>query len=129
MPKGLPGADFRSGLRPLVDHAAGLAHRSLDRAGGRDLDLGGKPAHPFETLGQRLSRAPSRVGGKRLARYDRNGNRIWIRQLGSSEEDLAAASRILGKSVKIVRVSSVENALGVLEDLGGSGLENSTIDL
>ena len=46
-----------------------------------------------------------------------------------SEEDLAEARRILGKSVRIVTVASVADALQVLEDLGGSGLENATIDL
>jgi len=46
-----------------------------------------------------------------------------------SEEDLAEARRVLGKSVRIVTVASVEEALQVLEDLGGSGLENATIDL
>lgn len=57
------------------------------------------------------------------------GADIFLVPSSQTDEDLAAASRILGKSVKIVRVSSVEDALGVLEDLGGSGLENSTIDL
>ena len=54
---------------------------------------------------------------------------IFLVPSSQTDEELAAASRILGKSVKIVRVSSVEDALGVLEGLGGSGLENSTIDL
>ena len=57
------------------------------------------------------------------------GADIFLVPSSQTDEDLAVASRILGKSVKIVRVSSVEDALGVLEDLGGSGLENSTIDL
>jgi len=57
------------------------------------------------------------------------GADIFLVPSSQSREDLDAASKVLGKSVKIVQVASVEEALRVLEDLGGSGLENATIDL
>lgn len=66
---------------------------------------------------------------QKAAAVKMSGADIFMVPTSQPEEDIAAASKILGKSVKIVRVSSVKDALSVLEDLGGSGLKNSTIDL
>ena len=67
---------------------------------------------------------PQKAAAVKMAGAD-----IFLVPSSQSREDLDAASKVLGKSVKIVQVGSVEEALQVLEDLGGSGLENATIDL
>jgi PDZ domain-containing protein len=67
---------------------------------------------------------PQKAAAVKMAGAD-----IFLVPSSQSREDLDAASKVLGKSVKIVQVASVEEALRVLEDLGGSGLENATIDL
>lgn len=66
---------------------------------------------------------------QKAAAVKMSGADIFLVPSSQSRGDLDAASTVLGKSVKIVQVASVEEALRVLEDLGGSGLENATIDL
>jgi len=58
-----------------------------------------------------------------------SGADVFLVPASQSDQDLIEARRVLGKNVRIVTVASVEEALQVLRDLGGSGLENATIDL
>jgi len=48
---------------------------------------------------------------------------------GQSEDELAAARRVVGSSVRIEPVANLTEALAILESLGGSGISNATIDL
>ena len=54
---------------------------------------------------------------------------IFFVPVSQGEAELTVARRVLGKSVRLVPVASVDEALTVLEGMGGSGLENATIDL
>lgn len=54
---------------------------------------------------------------------------IFFVPASQGEAELTVARRVLGKSVRLVPVASVDEALTVLEGMGGSGLENATIDL
>lgn len=54
---------------------------------------------------------------------------IFFVPASQGEAELTVARRVLGKSVRLVPVASVDEALMVLEGMGGSGLENATIDL
>ncbi|MEY3699976.1 MAG: hypothetical protein RIT16_336, partial [Actinomycetota bacterium] len=46
-----------------------------------------------------------------------------------SSDELSAAREVLGSSVKLVTVANLDEALAVLESMGGSGLTNATISL
>lgn len=54
---------------------------------------------------------------------------VFLVPASQDEDELVEARRILGKSVRLVTVTSVEEALTTLIQMGGSGLENATIDL
>jgi hypothetical protein len=54
---------------------------------------------------------------------------LFIVPKSQSPEELAAARAVLGSSVKLVAVENLEEALALLESLGGSGLTNATISL
>ena len=54
---------------------------------------------------------------------------IFLVPASQTEKELSVARRIVGKNVRIIEVSTVGEALEVLSGLGGSGLENATIDL
>ena len=57
------------------------------------------------------------------------GAKLFIVPKSQSPEELAAARAVLGSSVKLVTVANLEEALALLESLGGSGLTNATISL
>jgi PDZ domain-containing protein len=57
------------------------------------------------------------------------GAKLFIVPKSQSPEELAAARAVLGSSVKLVAVENLEEALALLESLGGSGLTNATISL
>ena len=67
---------------------------------------------------------PQKSAAVRRARAD-----IFLVPSSQSNEEIATARRVVGKGVRIVPVDSVDEALRVLKDFGGSGLENATIDL
>ena len=54
---------------------------------------------------------------------------IFLVPASQTEKELSVARRVVGKNVRIIEVSTVGEALEVLSGLGGSGLENATIDL
>ena len=54
---------------------------------------------------------------------------IFFVPASQDEAELALVRQVLGKSVRVIAVASVDDALTVLEGMGGSGLENATIDL
>ena len=57
------------------------------------------------------------------------GAKLFIVPKSQSPEELAAARAVLGSSIKLVTVANLEEALALLESLGGSGLTNATISL
>ena len=57
------------------------------------------------------------------------GAKLFIVPKSQSPEELAAARAVLGSAVKLVTVANLEEALALLESLGGSGLTNATISL
>jgi PDZ domain-containing secreted protein len=57
------------------------------------------------------------------------GAKLFIVPKTQSPEELAAAKAVLGPSVRIATVANLEEALALLESLGGSGLTNATISL
>lgn len=57
------------------------------------------------------------------------GAKLFIVPKSQSPEELAAARAVLGSSIKLVTVANLEEALTLLESLGGSGLTNATISL
>lgn len=57
------------------------------------------------------------------------GAKLFIVPKSQSPEELAAARAVLGSEVKLVTVANLEEALALLESLGGSGLTNATISL
>ena len=58
-----------------------------------------------------------------------SGANVFMVPKSQSAEELSAAREALGTSVKLVMVANLDEALGVLESLGGSGLTNATISL
>ena len=57
------------------------------------------------------------------------GAKVFLVPKGQSEEELAAARRAVGSSVRIEPVANLTEALAILESLGGSGISNATIEL
>jgi len=57
------------------------------------------------------------------------GAKLFIVPKAQSPEELAAARAVLGSAVKLVTVENLDEALALLESLGGSGLTNATISL
>ena len=57
------------------------------------------------------------------------GANLFIVPKSQTPEELAAARAALGSSVKLAPVENLEEALALLESLGGSGLTNATISL
>jgi len=57
------------------------------------------------------------------------GAKLFIVPKSQTPEELAAARAVLGSTVKLVPVENLEEALALLESLGGSGLTNATISL
>lgn len=57
------------------------------------------------------------------------GAKLFIVPKSQTPEELAAARAVLGSSIKLVTVANLEEALALLESLGGSGLTNATISL
>ena len=57
------------------------------------------------------------------------GAKLFIVPKSQSPEELAAARAVLGSAVKLVTVANLDDALALLESLGGSGLTNATISL
>ena len=57
------------------------------------------------------------------------GAKLFIVPKSQSPEELAAARAVLGSVVKLVTVENLDEALALLESLGGSGLTNATISL
>ena len=57
------------------------------------------------------------------------GAKLFIVPKSQSPEELAAARAVLGSTVKLVTVANLDEALALLESLGGSGLTNATISL
>ena len=57
------------------------------------------------------------------------GAKVFLVPKGQSEDELAAARRVVGSSVRIEPVANLTEALAILESLGGSGISNATIDL
>jgi len=57
------------------------------------------------------------------------GAKLFIVPKSQSPEELAAARAVLGSAVKLVTVENLDEALALLESLGGSGLTNATISL
>ena len=57
------------------------------------------------------------------------GADLFIVPRSQSADELAAARAALGKSVRLVLVDDLDEALAFLEALGGSGLTNATISL
>lgn len=58
-----------------------------------------------------------------------SGAEIFFVPASQDEAELALVRRMLGTSVRLITVASVDEALTALEGMGGSGLENATIDL
>jgi hypothetical protein len=57
------------------------------------------------------------------------GADLFIVPRSQSPDELAATRAVLGKSVRLVLVDDLDEALNILEALGGSGLTNATISL
>jgi PDZ domain-containing protein len=57
------------------------------------------------------------------------GAKVFLVPKGQSEDELSAARRAVGSSVRIEPVANLTEALAILESLGGSGISNATIDL
>ncbi|MEI8069715.1 MAG: S16 family serine protease [Actinomycetota bacterium] len=57
------------------------------------------------------------------------GAKLFIVPKSQSPEELAAVRAVLGSAVKLVTVENLDEALALLESLGGSGLTNATISL
>ena len=57
------------------------------------------------------------------------GAKLFIVPKSQSPEELVAVRAVLGSAVKLVTVENLDEALALLESLGGSGLTNATISL
>jgi PDZ domain-containing protein len=57
------------------------------------------------------------------------GAKLFLVPKSQSADELSAAREVLGSSVKLVTVANLDEALAVLESMGGSGLTNATISL
>lgn len=57
------------------------------------------------------------------------GAKVFLVPASQSEEELAAARQVAGTSLRIIPVANLSDVLSALEDLGGSGLTNATIQL
>jgi PDZ domain-containing protein len=57
------------------------------------------------------------------------GAKLFLVPKSQSSDELSAAREVLGSSVKLVTVANLDEALSVLESMGGSGLTNATISL
>jgi PDZ domain-containing protein len=57
------------------------------------------------------------------------GSDLFLVPSSQDDEEIQVARKALGSKTRLVLVDSVDEALRVLEGLGGSGLENATTDL
>ena len=57
------------------------------------------------------------------------GAKVFLVPATQSEKELADARQVAGAALRIIPVANLTEALAALEELGGSGLENATIQL
>jgi len=110
--------------------SAGLAFTLalLDEMTPGDL-FGGKNVVATGTVNEDGSVGPIGALLQKAVAVKQSNADVFFVPASQNEAELADARRVLGKSVRLIPVASVDEALIVLEGMGGSGLENATIDL
>ena len=113
---GGPSAGFAFTLALLDEMTPG------DLFGGKKVAVTGT-MNEDETIGS-IGALPQKAVAVKAAGAD-----LFIVPRSQSADELAAARAALGRSVRLVLVDDLDEALAFLEALGGSGLTNATISL
>ena len=113
---GGPSAGFAFTLALLDEMTAG------DLFGGKKVAVTGT-MNEDETIGS-IGALPQKAVAVKAAGAD-----LFIVPRSQSADELAATRAVLGKSVRLALVDNLDEALKILEALGGSGLTNATISL
>jgi PDZ domain-containing protein len=110
--------------------SAGLAFTLalLDELTPGDL-MGGVKVAATGTIGEDESVGAIGALAQKAVAVKAAGAKVFLVPKGQSEDELAAARRVVGSSVRIEPVANLTEALAILESLGGSGISNATIDL
>jgi PDZ domain-containing protein len=110
--------------------SAGLAFTLalLDELTPGDL-MGGVKVAATGTIGEDESVGAIGALAQKAVAVKAAGAKVFLVPKGQSEEELAAARRAVGSSVRIEPVANLTEALAILESLGGSGISNATIEL
>ena len=110
--------------------SAGLAFTLalLDELTPGDL-MGGVKVAATGTIGEDESVGAIGALAQKAVAVKAAGAKVFLVPKGQSDDELTAARRVVGSSVRIEPVANLREALAILESLGGSGISNATIDL
>jgi len=110
--------------------SAGLAFTLalLDELTPGDL-MGGVKVAATGTIGEDESIGAIGALAQKAVAVKAAGAKVFLVPKGQSDDELAAARRVVGSSVRIEPVADLTEALAILESLGGSGISNATIEL
>ena len=110
--------------------SAGLAFTLalLDELTPGDL-MGGVKVAATGTIGEDESIGAIGALAQKAVAVKAAGAKVFLVPKGQSDDELAAARRVVGSSVRIEAVADLTEALAILESLGGSGISNATIEL
>ena len=110
--------------------SAGLAFTLalLDELTPGDL-MGGVKIAATGTIGEDESIGAIGALAQKAVAVKAAGAKVFLVPKGQSDDELAAARRVVGSSVRIEPVADLTEALAILESLGGSGISNATIEL
>jgi len=110
--------------------SAGLAFTLalLDELTPGDL-MGGVKIAATGTIGEDESIGAIGALAQKAVAVKAAGAKVFLVPKGQSDDELAAARRAVGSSVRIEPVADLAEALAILESLGGSGISNATIEL
>jgi PDZ domain-containing protein len=113
---GGPSAGFAFTLALLDEMTPG------DLFGGKKVAVTGT-MNEDETIGS-IGALPQKAVAVKAAGAD-----LFIVPRSQTADELAATRAVLGKSVRLLLVDNLDEALTILEEFGGSGLTNATISL
>lgn len=110
--------------------SAGLAFTLalLDELTPGDL-MGGVKVAATGTIGEDESVGAIGALAQKAVAVKASGAKVFLVPKGQSDNELAAARRVVGSAVRIEPVANLSEALAILESLGGSGISNATIEL
>lgn len=110
--------------------SAGLAFTLalLDELTPGDL-MGGVKVAATGTIGEDESVGAIGALAQKAVAVKAAGAKVFLVPKGQSDNELAAARRVVGSAVRIEPVANLSEALAILESLGGSGISNATIEL